>query len=73
MAKPIQTARQTYGKAVTTAAVAMWQAESVRAIGKRRLEPWEDQDDATKEKWCGLANAAMTALIDAGYNLQLPK
>lgn len=47
---------------------AMWQEESVRALGRTRLIPWDEEAPDTREKWRGLAQAAMMAakLFDQG-------
>lgn len=50
-------------EAVERQAEAMWQEESLRALGKRRMADWADETDYTKAKWRGLARASNAALL----------
>lgn len=45
-------------------AEAVWQAESLRAVGQRRVIKWEDAGPPTWDQWYPLADAAI-ALIRA--------
>jgi hypothetical protein len=51
---------------VEKAAEAMWQSESERASGRRRLIPWNEEGGDTQAKWRSLARAAIAAIPSAG-------
>lgn len=48
-------------KALEAAAEALWQADSERAAGRRRLTTWTDESEATRDQWRFMARAAITA------------
>lgn len=45
-----------------TLAEALWQAESVRASGRRRLTTWAEEGEDTREKWRFMADAALAVV-----------
>lgn len=45
-------------------AEALWQAEGLRAMGRKRSVPWAEWDETDREKWRGLARAAQAAMAD---------
>jgi len=51
---------------VETIAIAMWQAESVRCSGRRRLIEWHEEHGTTQDSWRDLATAALSAMSPAG-------
>ena len=46
---------------IEKAAEAMWQEESIRARGAKRLIPWAEEHPSIQEQWRGLARAALDA------------
>lgn len=47
---------------VERVARAMWERESIRATGRKRLIAWEDEGDDTHSTWMDRARAAIEAL-----------
>ena len=43
-------------------AEAMWQAESLRAVGQRRVIKWSDAGPPTWDQWLPLADAAIAII-----------
>jgi hypothetical protein len=56
--KPLPTMRETLAEA-------LWQAESVRASGRRRLTAWGEEGEDTREKWRFMADAALAVVRPA--------
>jgi len=59
---------------VERVARAMWERESIRATGRKRLIAWEDEGDDTHSTWMDRARAAIEALreptmemVEVGY------
>lgn len=48
---------------VVAVAEALWQQESIRAAGRRRLEQWADLAPEEQDIWGGRAKAAIDAFI----------
>ena len=42
----------------------LWQAESVRACGRRRKVPWADAGIEARKKWLPLANAVIALALE---------
>lgn len=49
-------------KLIARVAIALWQDESLRASGRKRLVDWDDVSAADQEKWQRLARAAIAAM-----------
>lgn len=46
---------------IETMAIAMWQAESLRCLGRRRLISWDEEGLGVRSKWLDLSRAACAA------------
>lgn len=51
----------------------LWQAESVRACGRRRNVPWADAGIEARKKWLPLASAAIALALEAAARVCDPK
>jgi hypothetical protein len=54
------------------AAENLWQAESLRASGRMRLIPWEEEGESERERFLGYAQCAF-ATLDAEGMVVVPK
>jgi len=69
-------------KALEIVAESLWQADSERAAGRRRMTEWADESDSTHEAWRFMARAAILAyeaakagtdhIVDANKMVQAP-
>ena len=53
---------------IEVVAEALWQAESIRASDRPRLEDWADAGDDVHKKWRFMARAALASLKDRWYS-----
>ena len=53
--------RLTRAQLVETMAEAGWQADAIRATGRKRLVPWSEAGEPDQEKWRSIARAMLAA------------
>ncbi len=54
---------------IEAVATALWQQESLRALGRNRLVAGDEWDDGDRNVWRGLARAALAAIEAAGFRV----
>ena len=54
---------------IEAVATALWQQESIRALGRNRLVAWDEWDNGDRNVWRGLARAALAAIEANGFRV----